>query len=201
MVDPVERDTFSADSFKASEKAKANKEFADLLDGLDLTPHSAKQDIVSLEELMKKHDVNDFSGPPLKDCVIRFDFTNMLKAFEDGFEGSFEDEEGNVIIYDRDSEMLLIDTEVATYPVNLNYRFIKQMFTKRKNTIDNNKVIDLINKGHILHFEVEIKKETITGTFEKISQTPYVEVSPNNTNMVPSAIALRALLNGTWTLE
>ena len=126
-----------------------------------------------------------------------------MKAFEDGYEGSFEDEEGNVIIYDKFSKMLLIDTEIATYPVNLDYKFIKQMFTKRKVTVDNSKVIGLLNESKLLNFEVEVVGEVITGTLEKIYKTPVFSISDNYqlTGFPAEAIVLRALLNGTWTLK
>lgn len=150
----------------------------------------------------------EFMGMILKDVKekaeeseLTYDFIEMVDEFDNGYDGTFVSEDGDIVKYDEESKTLLIVAENAVFPASIDSHFVNLEFEKREVKIDNAKALEMAIKGDKVYFTVDMFGTEAKGYIRSKDGIPGFSISETMPGIRPETIVLMALFNGTWTIK
>lgn len=161
----------------------------------DSESHEGPSFLEFLETIVK--DINDKET----DSLPTYNFIEMVDEFDNGFDGTFISEEGDIIKYDIDSKTILIVTEDAVFPASIDSHFVNLEFEKREVKVDNAKALEMAINGSKVYFTVDMFGTEVKGYITSKEGVPGFSISETMPEIRPETIVLMALFNGTWTLK
>lgn len=137
----------------------------------------------------------------VEESELTYDFIEMVDEFDNGYDGTFVSEDGDIVKYDNESKTLLIVTENAIFPASIDSHFVNLEFKKREVKVDNTKALEMAINGSKVYFTVDMFGTEAKGYITSKDGVPGFSISEAMPGIRPETIVLMALFNGTWTIK
>ena len=138
----------------------------------------------------------------ITDCQLKtktperyYSFGEMIKSFEDGFEGMFESHDGELYKYAKESCTLLHVIDDLTHPAAITSELVYSKFNKVILHIPNYEALRLAKEGKKVYFSVNIGDEKHTGTLTSTNGVASYSIDGSRV-FNDTAIVIAALFNG-----